>query len=121
MPDARAAIGRHLDTINGRDLDGFAATLHDDVVVVLPTGTTLTGKAAVVDFHREFFADPDWTQDLTERTTTVGEQAARALYEADYRDVDRAGEPVRTRYLVGLVFVCVGGGWLLLHDQCTPV
>lgn len=121
MTDARAAIGRHLDTITGRDLDGYAATLHDDVVLVLPTGTTFTGKAAVVDFHREFFADPDWTQDLTERTTTVGEHTARALFEADYRDVDPAGEPVRTRYLVGLVFARAGGEWLLLHDQCTPV
>jgi uncharacterized protein (TIGR02246 family) len=121
MTDARAAIGRHLDTINGRDLDGYAATLHDDVVLVLPTGTTFVGKEAVVDFHREFLADPDWTQDLTERTTTVGEHTARALYEADYRDVDGAGEPLQQRYLVAFVFVSVGGQWLLLHDQCTPV
>ena len=66
-------------------------------------------------------ADPDWTQDLTERTTTVGEHTARALYEADYRDVDGAGEPLQQRYLVAFVFVSVGGQWLLLHDQCTPV
>jgi uncharacterized protein (TIGR02246 family) len=118
---ARAAIDRHLATITRRDLDGYAATLHDDVVVVLPTGRTLTGRADVVDFHREFFADPDWTQDLVERTTTVGEHVARALFEADYRDVDAAGAPVHTRYLVGFVFVRVGAEWLLLHDQCTPV
>jgi len=121
MTDARAAIGRHLDTIKGRDLDGYAATLHDEIVLVLPTGTTFVGKEAVVGFHREFFADPDWTQELTERTTTVGEHTARALYEADYRDVDSAGEPVHQRYLVAFVFVDVAGEWLLLHDQCTPV
>jgi uncharacterized protein (TIGR02246 family) len=121
MTDARAAIGRHLDTISRRDLDGFAATLHDDVLVVLPPGKTLTGKPAVVDFHRDFFADPDWTQDLTERSTTVGEHVARALYEADYRDVDHAGDPVRQRYLLSLVFARADGDWLLLHDQCTPL
>ena len=121
MTDASAALGRHLDTVARRDLDGFAATLHDDVLVVLPTGTTLVGKAEVVEFHREFFADPDWTQDLTERSTTVGEHTARALFEADYRDVDQSGAPVRQRYLVAFVFVRAGGEWLLLHDQCTPV
>jgi uncharacterized protein (TIGR02246 family) len=121
MTDPRAAIGRHLDSIKARDLDGYAATLHDDVVLVLPTGTTFLGKDAVVGFHREFFADLDWTQELTERTTTVGEHTARVLYEADYRDVDAAGEPVREQYLVAFVFVDAGGEWLLLHDQCTPV
>jgi uncharacterized protein (TIGR02246 family) len=121
MTDPRAAIGRHLDAIKSRDLGGYADTLHDDVVLVLPTGTTFLGKDAVAEFHREFFADPDWTQELTERTTTVGPHTARALYEADYRDVDAAGEPVHKRYLVALVFVDVGGEWLLLHDQCTPV
>jgi len=118
---AREAIARHLETITARDVDGYATTLHDDIVLVLPTGTTMVGKAAVVDFHREFFADPDWTQDLTERTTTVGEHTARVLFEADYRDVDAAGAPVHKQYLVGLVFARVGDEWLLLHDQCTPV
>lgn len=119
--DARAAIARHLGAIAARDLDGYAATLHDDVVVVLPTGRTLAGRAAVVEFHREFFADLDWTQDLTERSTTVGEHTARALYEAEYRDVDPAGAPIHTRYLIGFVFARVGDEWLLLHDQRTPV
>jgi uncharacterized protein (TIGR02246 family) len=121
MTDAREAIDRHLETITARDLDGYAATLHDDVVLVLPTGTTFAGKAAVVGFHREFFADPDWSQDLTEKTTTVREDVARALFEADYRDVDGDGAPVRQRFLLGLVFTRVDDEWLLLHDQCTPV
>jgi uncharacterized protein (TIGR02246 family) len=118
---ARAAIERHIATITRRDLDGYTATLHDDVVVVLPTGRTLAGKTAVVEFHREFFADPDWTQDLTERTMTVGEHVARALFEADYRDVDPAGAPIQMSYLVAFVFARTGDDWLLLHDQCTPV
>jgi len=121
MTNARTAIDQHLRTITGRDLDGYTATLHDDVVLVLPTGKTFVGKAAVADFHREFFADPDWTQELTERTWSAGEHTARALFEADYSDVDQAGEPIRTRYLLGLVFARVGEEWLLLHDQCTPV
>lgn len=120
MSDARTAIGRHLETITGRDLDAYAATLHDDVVVVLPTGNTFVGKAAVVDFHRDFFADPDWTQTLTEQVVTVGADTARALYEVDYSDVDQDGAPIRTQFLLGLVFARAGADWLLLHDQCTP-
>lgn len=120
LSDARDAIKHHVEAITGRDLDVYAATLHDDVLLILPTGTSFVGKDAVVDFHREFFADPDWTQDLTEKVVTVGEHTARALYEVDYTDVDRTGAPVRTQFLVGLVFARVGAEWLLLHDQCTP-
>ncbi len=120
MTDAREAIDRHLQTITARDLDGYVATLHDEVVLVLPTGTTLAGKAAVAGFHREFFADTDWTQELTEKAMTLGEHTASALYEADYTDVDAAGAPVHQRFLLGLVFTRAGDEWLLLHDQCTP-
>lgn len=121
MTDAQKAIDHHLETIYARDLDGYAATLHDDVVLVLPTGATFVGKAAVVDFHREFFADTDWTQILAEKARTVGEHTASALFEADYTDVDPSGAPIHRRYLVGLVFTRVDEEWLLLHDQCTPV
>jgi ketosteroid isomerase-like protein len=117
---ARQAIDLHLRTIDDREVDAYAATLHDDVVLVLPSGKTFTGKIAVTDFHREFFADEDWTQTLTEQDVTVGEHTARALYEADYTDVDAQGEPITARYLLGLVFARVCDEWLLLHDQCTP-
>lgn len=121
MEAARDAIDQHLSAIRNRDLTSYAATLHDDVLVVLPTGTRFEGRAAVEDFHRDFFADPDWSQAMTEVRLTVTESTASALYEAVYRDVGPDGTPILARFLVGLVFVLTDSGWLLLHDQCTPL
>jgi uncharacterized protein (TIGR02246 family) len=115
------AVAGHLDAIRNRDLDAYVATLHEDVLVVLPTGTRFEGRAAVTEFHRDFFADPDWTQAMTEVRFVATDATVSALYEAEYRDVDPAGVPFTSRFLVGLVFVRAGDGWLLLHDQCTPL
>ncbi len=121
MDTARSAVDRHLAAIADRDLDGYAASVHEDVLVVLPTGTRFDGKAAVVEFHRDFFADPDWSQDMAEVRFVEAGDTVSTLYEATYRDVDGTGAPILTRFLVGLVFVRTDGVWLLLHDQCTPL
>lgn len=121
MGPARTAVDRHLSAIQNRDLSAYSATLHDDVLVILPTGARFEGRAAVEEFHREFFADPDWSQSMTELRFVAMDTAASTLYEAEYRDVDAAGQPITKRFLVGLVFVREGQEWLLLHDQCTPL
>lgn len=116
-----ATLKAHLDAIRRRDLDAYAPTVHPDVTLVLPNGAVLAGRDAVVDFHREWFADDDWRMDLTpERRVTVG-PTETAVFLADYHDVDEGGAPVHMRNRLALVFLHDGDGWLLLHDQNTPV
>lgn len=106
----------HLAAIAGRDLDGYAATLHDDVIVVLPNGSLIQGRDAVLDFHREWFKDLDWSQEMSMVSVVETETTLVGVYEADYRD-----GPLHKRNLVSLVFTLVDGSWLLLHDQNTPL
>ncbi|GIM95395.1 YybH family protein [Paractinoplanes toevensis] len=115
-----AAVERHLAAVGGRDLDGYLATVHDDVSLVLLGGRIVVGKAAVGEFHREWFADPDWSWRLTplHRATTGGTGAV--LFAVDYHDLDQTGAPYTMRYLLGLTFARLDAGWLLLHDQNTP-
>jgi hypothetical protein len=42
------ALAEHLSALERKDLDAYAATLADEVVLILPDGTVLDGKAAVV-------------------------------------------------------------------------
>lgn len=114
-------LAKHLAAIGARDLDAYTATLHDQVTLILPNGTVHAGRQAVVDFHRGFFADPDWRQDFTAERLVVTGRAASALYRVEYHDVDTEGAPYHRRFLVGLLFVPVGDRWLLLHDQCTSL
>jgi len=120
-PAVAGHLANHLAAIGARDLDAYAATLHEQVTLILPNGTVHAGRQAVVDFHRGFFADPDWRQDFTAERLVVTARAAAAIYRADYHDVDTGGTPYHRRFLVALLFVPVGDRWLLLHDQCTPL
>ena len=114
------AVERHLDTVGKRDLDGFLATVHDDVSLIAPNGRLIEGRAAVGEFHRDWFGDPDWSWALSPvRSTAVGDTGV-AVLAVEYHDLDGAGQPYTLRYLLSLTFARAGGTWLLVHDQNTP-
>ncbi|MBB5075666.1 YybH family protein [Nonomuraea sp. NPDC059023] len=114
MISAQKTIEAHLAAIAGRDLEAYAETLHDDVIVVLPNGKTLEGREAVLEFHREWFSELDWTQKMCRIWEKETEGTLVSVYEADYHEGD-----YHARNLVSLVFTRVGDAWLLLHDQNT--
>jgi uncharacterized protein (TIGR02246 family) len=116
-----AAVERHLAAVSGRDLDGYLATVHDDVSLVSLDGRLVEGRGAVGELHRDWFADPDWSWRLTPlRAGTAGDTGV-ALFAVGYDDVDRSGTPYTTQYLLGLTFARHHGAWLLVHDQNTPM
>ena len=115
-PDAEATIEAHLAAVVNRDLDAYLSTVHPDVTVIITSGAMLRGKDAVADFHRTWFADPNWTYLATPVRTVAMDATASAVVEVTYRGGPDA-EP--THFLMGLVFVREGNKWLLVHDQCT--
>lgn len=114
------AVNQHLAAIGRRDLDGFLATVHDEVSLIMPNGRLLAGRDEVAAFHRDWFDDPDWSWELDLlRTTTVGDSGV-ATFAVAYHDLDAQGEPYQLSHVLTLIFVRVGDEWLLLHDQNTP-
>jgi uncharacterized protein (TIGR02246 family) len=114
-----ATLETHLGAVRRRDLDAFAATVHEDVTLVLPNGTLLCGRDQVVGFHREWFGSDTWRMELApERRVSAGDTEV-AVYLVDYHDVDDGGAPYHRRYRLAMVFARHGDGWLLLHDQNT--
>ncbi|GAA3018478.1 nuclear transport factor 2 family protein [Streptosporangium longisporum] len=113
------ALALHLKAIDERDLDGYLETVHQDATLILPNGTLLTGKDEIAKFHREWFADQDWS--MSSETVRVSEtgDSAFALLAVAYNDVDPEGAPYRKTYHLTLVFARSDGRWLLVHDQNT--
>ncbi|MFI7599872.1 YybH family protein [Actinoplanes sp. NPDC049681] len=118
--DFAAALEQHLATINARDVEGFLATVHDDVTVIAPNGRVLAGREEVGAFHRDWFGDPDWSWKLEPLRRTEAGDTAVATYAVTYDDLDAGGRPYTMTYVLTLVFARLGGAWLLLHDQNTP-
>ncbi|MGW5052736.1 YybH family protein [Actinokineospora sp. NPDC004072] len=114
--DPQAAIDAHLAAIAGRDLAGYAASLHPEVTVVVPSGRVMTGAAEVIAFHEQWFAQPGWTYDVVHRRSVTTADSAVRVVEVTY--ADGPGAPP-SRFVMGLSFVREGSAWLLVHDQCT--
>jgi len=116
LPGAQDTIDQHLATIVGRDLDGFLATIHPDITIIVPNGNVMRGADAVLEFHREWFADGDWTYETERVDAITTPSTATRIVEVTYRDAP--SEPA-TRFVMGLTFVREDDRWLLIHDQCT--
>lgn len=113
------AVDHHLAAVTGRDLAGYGATIHPDVSLIMLDGRLVAGRDAVLDLHRAWFGDPDWSWTLTPVRHTVAGETGVAVVAVAYHDLDADGRPYELAYLLSLTFVRAGGAWLLLHDQNT--
>ncbi|HEY0393531.1 MAG TPA: nuclear transport factor 2 family protein [Candidatus Elarobacter sp.] len=116
----QAALDEHLGALQARDVERFAATLGDDVVVVDGAGTLTRGTAGVLRSHAEWFGSPDpWTfayETIFARETV---SSGLALIDVTYRHTP-AAEPAR--FLLSLVFERdAGGTFKFVYDQNTPL
>jgi uncharacterized protein (TIGR02246 family) len=112
-------VDLHLAAIAQRELDGYLATVHDDVALITPTGKLLAGRDEVAAFHQDWFNDPDWRWELAVLRLTVVGDTGVAVLSVDYHDLDSDGVPYSMSYVLSLVFIRSAGDWLLLHDQNT--
>jgi len=106
--------------MKSKDLDKFLSTVKlEDIVVIMPNGTLISGKEEVFEIHKNWFADNDW--DLNYRILSIEEstEMAYALVMIDYKDCDVEGNIIKMNYYLNLIFRMEEEKWLLIHDQNT--
>ncbi len=115
------ALEIHLNAVKHKDLETFVKTLVSDgkLSIILPNGSTLSKLQEIIDFHKNWFADPDWSLDLKPVESWHTESTGAAIFNATYNDLDAKGKPYSLNYIVTLVFIKKDDQWLLVHDQNT--
>lgn len=115
-PPFRPALDAHLRSIEQRQLEGLLATVDDrELFVILPNGKTVGSRAEYEAFHREWFAETDWSMRFTIEKVVETPELAYALTTYTYTDPSGS----KARWLL-LVFRLSNGAWKLVHDQNTP-
>jgi len=111
------ALTEHLDAIDQRDIDRFAATLAtDDVRFIGGDGRIIEGRENAVQAHQGWFAGEGWTFEPQILWTLEQRDTGLALTRVEYSENGNS----RT-FLLLFVFVRENNDWKMLYDQNTPV
>ena len=120
MTTFKEALKTYLKALEGRDIDTllkFLPAEGGEVVLILPDGSMDKSRDKFVEGHIEWFKDDKWTQ--TGRVINTIESGEMAVATVKYVYDDGSGEVMDA--LLGMVFRKTDSGWLLVHDQNTPV
>lgn len=114
------ALDAHFTAIASRDVGAYTATLTngDTLPLIFPDGTMMGTRQEVVDFHKMWFALPDWHMEFEPVSKIVGSDLATAIFKTAYRDNPNGA--VRYGYLT-LTFQLQDGAWRLVQDQNTRI
>jgi len=119
--DFRKIVQEHLDVVIKKDIVTFQKYLSPmhEPLVILPSGDILQGYDAVLDFHKDWFADADWVMKSEIIDAVQLANMGYGLVDVTYNDLDENGQPYKMKYLLSMVFVNIEGEWILLRDQNT--
>lgn len=115
------AVSDYFKAMRQKDMGIFRDLIADEdwVALILPNGQYITGKAEILSFHEDFFADEDWSMEVSILQQREVGDTGLVLADILYRDVDETGSPYEMRYYLHLLFYCRNGKWQVCHDQNT--
>lgn len=117
VPPFRPVLEAHLRAIEQRALEALLATVDDrEVLVLLPNGKQIGSRAEFEAFHREWFAETDWSMKFHVEKVVETPELAYGLVTYTYTDPSGS----KGRWLLLVFRRTAGGTWKLVHDQNTP-
>ena len=119
-PDFNAALQKHFDSIEHRDIDAFKASITGDktLYTIVQNGHAFTTPQQVIDIHAEWFKDNRWSWKGQVIHTVVGEDMAMAVVKYTYQA--KPDSPALESWLT-YVFKLENGAWKIVHDQNTAL
>ena len=119
----RAVMQTHLDAVSNRDLATLEATLapHGDMQLILPGSEIQASAEAFMEYHRAWFAAPDWTFETCILNTKAGPRFGMAITEIIYREPERDGKPYFNRMTVSYVLEFIDGKWYVIKDHASSI
>ena len=115
-------LDKHLRAIQERNLAALAETLPpDELVLIMADGRLVREAAEFLELHRGWFESKTWSlqTELVSRLETS--ELAVVVLRLAYRDTPSGSQPIRQDSLLTLVFQRRPQGWVMVHDQNTPI
>jgi len=121
MENFRSALERHLQAIVDKDIKAFSEFLHPkhESVLILPKGVMVKGYDDILQWHTDWFNDPDWHMEINIMDAFCVEDMGYSLMSITYNDLDKDKVHYMMLYLLSIVLVKIDGKWILARNQNT--
>lgn len=118
-----ATMTKHLNAVTNRDLKSLKSTLSPkgDMLLILPQTENIKSVGAFMDYHKEWFAAPDWTFETKILSTNIKSDLGMAIVEIVYKEPVRDGNPYFNRMTVSYVLEKIEGQWYIIKDHASSV
>lgn len=114
---------KHLAAVSNKNLDSLKATMapNGQMQLILPASEIIDGVDGFMDYHKEWFAQPNWTFETKILNSEVGRKIGMAVVEIIYREPEREGKPYFNKMIVSYDLKKFNGVWYVIKDQASSV
>lgn len=118
-----SALTKHLSAVSNRDLVTLEATLSPkgDMHLVLPQSKLMTTVKEFMDYHRAWFAEPNWTFETKIIHSDIVDDLGIAVVESLYKEPERDGKPYFNRMHITYALKKIEGKWYVIKDHASSV
>jgi len=118
-----AVMQTHLNAVTNRDLKTLGSSLSPkgNMQLILPSEEIINKVEGFMDYHEEWFAQPDWSFETKILNTEVGETMGMAIAEVVYRELERDGKPYFNRMIVSYDLQKIEGKWYVIKDHASSI
>jgi hypothetical protein len=119
----KAVMQKHLDAVMTKDTIRLRSTMspHGNMELIQPSSEILYSVDSFMQFHKDWFAVPDWTVSTKITSTTIGTQVGVATTEFLYEEPERNGKPYFNRLIVTYTLEKIDGIWCVIKDHASSV
>jgi len=118
-----AVLQKHLDAVTNKDLKTLESTMapNGKMELIQPSSETVYGVDGFMNFHKEWFAVPNWTFTTKILSKDVGQLIGVATVEIRYQEPERNGKPYFNRMNVSYTLEKFDGQWYLIKDHASSI
>jgi len=116
-------LTKHLKAVTNRDLESLLSTMSPtgEMQLIVPQTEVLTSVDAFMNYHKEWFAAPNWTFETKILNTKVFDDFGMAIVEIIYREPQRNGVPYFNRMIVSYDLEKIDNNWYIIKDHASSV
>lgn len=118
-----ATLAKHLKAVADKDYPTLQSTMSPtgSMELIQPSAEIVYTADGFMEFHKEWFAVPNWTVKTKVLSTHIGDKIGVATTEFLYQEPERNGKPYFNRLIVSYTLEKIDNQWYFIKDHASSI